>query len=43
VAWETVAHPDWVRYIDASYGSDPFDAEVICPDPIRLNEYVFSK
>ena len=42
-AWETVARPDWSRYIDGRYGSDPFDAEVICPDPVRLDEYVFSK
>jgi hypothetical protein len=43
VAWEGVAHPNWSRFIDASFGCDPFEAEVICADPIRLNEYVFSK
>lgn len=41
--WEGVARPDWARYIDASYGVDPNDAEVICADPVRLNDYVSSK
>ena len=41
--WEAVAQPDWARYIDASYGIDPNDAEVICADPVRLNDYVSSK
>jgi hypothetical protein len=41
-AWEKVALPDWGRYIDASFGADPNDAEVICADLARLDAYVFS-
>ena len=41
--WEAVAQPAWARYLDASYGIDPNDAEVICADPVRLNHYVSSK
>ena len=41
--WETFAHPKWSRYIGASFGTGPAEAEVICADPDRLNGYVFSK
>jgi hypothetical protein len=41
-AWEAVARPNWNRYIDASFGTDPDDAEVICADAARAEGYVFS-
>jgi hypothetical protein len=41
-AWEEVARPDWDRYIDVSFGTDPDEGEVICADPARAEDYVFS-
>jgi hypothetical protein len=42
-AWEAFAHPEWSRYIAASFDTEPAEAEVICADPDRLNGYVFSE
>ena len=41
-AWEKVARPDWDRYIDSSFGTEPDAGEVICADPARAERYLFS-
>jgi len=40
--WESVACPDWDRYLDVSFGTDPNDGEVISVDSARADGYVFS-
>ena len=41
-AWEAAARPDWDRYIDISFGTDPDEGEVICADPTRADRFVLS-
>ena len=41
-AWENVARPDWDRYLDVSFGTDPDEGEVIGVDSARAESYIFS-
>jgi hypothetical protein len=37
--WEALSSPRWDRFISASYGSDPYDAEMIAQDRQLVQRY----
>lgn len=39
VRWETLSSPRWDQFISASYGVDPYDAEIIAQDRQLVQRY----
>ena len=39
VQWETLSSPRWDQFISASYGVDPYDAEIIAQDHQLVQRY----
>lgn len=37
--WETLSSPRWDRFISASYGADPYEAEIIAQDRQLVQRY----